>query len=152
MARIDRTLSLNEQQPQSVVYLIERAILLAFGILRVGVIIQMVATTVFLLLGSRMPLASAVAVGATTLWSTVYIGMAVHKKSFLNVSYAWGIVDVILGGLTIVVAGVALPTELLVGTWDAWFYAYTSVVVPTIAVWARTQIGSITLAIAVALL
>lgn len=130
--------------------MVEQAALLTFGVLRVGVVIQMAATAVVLWFKSEMPLGSWVMTAVAALWSIVWFAVVIRRGSFIASSVWWGVVDYVVGVLALVVTSVVLPREWLVGTWHAWAYAYTIIVAATVPAWLQSRYRSFALGIGMA--
>ena len=132
--------------------MVERGVLLIFGVLRLGVVVQILASVVFV----RLPLASWGMAVVVVGWSAIWFAVVWRRGSFADCPWWWGGIDVASSVASLVVMGLALPPEWMIGTWYAWSYGYTATVVPTVPAWlqlggeVRTRWAAIGISLAMA--
>ena len=119
--------------PHSASQMVERGILMVFGVLRLGVVVQILASAVFV----HMPLLSWVMAVLVVGWSATWFSVVWRRGTFANCPWWWGAIDVASGVASLVVMGLVLPREWVIGTWHAWAYGYASTVSPSVPAWLR---------------
>ncbi len=127
--------------------MVERVILLTYGVLRVGVVTQMLAAAVTNVFTRQMQTGSLAMTLVSVTWSIGFFIVAIHRRSFLKVPLWCGVVDVLIAIATLVVMATILPDGWQVGTWHSWDYAYAAVAVPTAPAWLRSRAGAIAVAV-----
>ena len=130
--------------------MVESVILATFAILRAGVVIQMVASAAVLCLQREIPTGSLVMLVVATVWSVIYFLAVIRCGSFATSPMWWGVIDLSIAAVSLIVTSAVLPPDWLVGTWQAWQYAFAAVVVPTIPAWMRSRGASIGLGLGIA--
>lgn len=123
---------------QSTERMVEQAALLVFGVLRAGAVVQIATSAIYLWLKSQMPTASWVMAAIVVLWSIGWYIAVIRRGSFTASPVWWGAIDYLMAIAALIVTGIVLPRNLLVGTWHAWAYAFAAIVAPTIPAWLRS--------------
>lgn len=116
---------------------VERGIVLAFAALRVGLVVQLALVWVFQLGSDAVPrpvlALTAVAIG----WSLLYVVTAVRRGDLR--SPAWGLADLALGAVFLILMTKALPRELHLGSWLHWAPGYLQQVAAFVPGWLGTR-------------
>jgi len=132
--------------------MVERVILVTFGVLRAGVVIQMLVSGVTLIIQDQMPLGSLVMLVVAVGWSIGLFAALIRRGSFAQAPLWWGVVDLGVAAASLIVTSLVLPKDWLVGTWHAWQYGYVSVIVPTIAAWMWSRAKSMIFGVGIAVI
>jgi len=130
--------------------MVEQVILVTFGVLRAGVVIQLIVAAATFCFQNQMPLGSLVMVIVAVGWSAGLFVALIRRGSFAQAPLWWGAVDVAVAAASLIVTSVVLPRNWLVGTWHAWQYGYVAVVVPTIPAWVWSRVKSMILGLGMA--
>ena len=140
---------LNSEQ-RSAESMVEQVILVTFGVLRAGVVIQMIISAIALCFQEEMPLGSLVMLIVAVLWSVGLFIALIRRGSFAASPLWWGLIDLAIAAASMIVTGIVLPKDWLVGTWHAWQYAYGAIIVPTIPAWIWSRVKSMSFGVAIA--
>ncbi|MDR1767614.1 MAG: hypothetical protein LBR32_04155 [Propionibacteriaceae bacterium] len=118
---------------------VERIIFVGFLVIRGGVVIQTLTATILLVSALDIPPAYTAIAVVATLWS-VWLAVRHRRPAHFASAPAWELaVDWLIALATIVCAGQTMSGDRLIGTWDAWFYAWITAATPTFAVWPLSR-------------
>ena len=140
----------DQDDEQSAESMVERVILVTFGVLRTGVVIQMVVSAAAFCFEGEMRIGSLAMLVVAVGWSIGLFVALIRRGSFAASPLWWGAVDLGVAAASMVVTSLVLPKSLLVGTWQAWQYGYAAVIVPTIPAWVWSRARSIALGVVMA--
>jgi len=130
--------------------MVERAFVVVYAVLRIGVVGQLVVAAVTYWARGELPVASGVAGVVALAWSVGYFVVVWRHRTFMALPTWLGVVDVAIAVGVLVVVGLALPRDWQIGSWHAWHYAYAAVVAPTIPAWLRSRTSSLVMAALIA--
>jgi signal transduction histidine kinase len=81
--------------------------------------------------------------GVAATWSICLLAGVARYGSFARAPYWLCVADVAVAMVSLVVTGLSLPPELMIGTWHAWSFGYVAVVAPSAAAWERARYRAI---------
>jgi len=129
---------------------VEWAILVIFSILRLCATIQTAASAIGYGVKEELPLGSLIMSVVAVVWSVFFLVGSTRRGSFAAIPQSWGIIDIAVCVLCLVVTGLVLPRQWLVGSWHGWAYSYTALVSSTIPGWLRSRNKDIGVAVGIA--
>jgi signal transduction histidine kinase len=119
--------------------MIERIIVWGFGLFRLGVILQVNGSLIWMASINKLTWTGAVLIPLLSLWSIVFFGMAWRRHSMMRLPACLGWFDM---GLTIIAMALveltATGSAEVLSTWQAWTFGYAAGSLPAAAGWLRS--------------
>gem|GEM_PF-3179694 len=131
-----------QQQRTSSAAMVERMALIIFGVLRLGILVQLTTGVIIDCANGTITRSSLVMCVVVIVWAVVFFTTAARRGSFAALPIWWGLTDVALAALAMIVVTTSLPTSVRIGTWSPWGYGYTCSVIPLIPTWLKSRVGT----------